>query len=100
MAYEIVKELKCISNISGLTKGEIYESASSNSSIDAESFLVFNNEGDLGKYNRENFEITKTSTRDKTGWIIKCNDCCKEVTSWQLANNNNKCIRCGQKFIL
>lgn len=105
MAYEVVKELKCIKNERKdekgyvlLTVGEIYESACSNSTINSNSFMVFDDEGDLYSFSKEYFEIIKTETIENTGWTIKCRDCCKEFSLEELIKNNNICSKCGQIF--
>lgn len=103
MAYEAVKKLKCITNVkydhSGkvdLRIGEVYESACSNSSFNDESFLVWDENGELQRFNKRFFEITETEVRENSGWIIKCNDCKKELMFEELAKNDFKCPKCGQ----
>lgn len=107
MSFEIVKELKCINNKVkenednfSLTIGGIYESVCVNSTIDSKYFMVFDDKGNLCKCGRDNFEIISIKENKNTGWIIKCNDCCKEMSINELLKNNNFCPRCGQKFNL
>lgn len=109
MAYKIVTELECLKNKKkkknkneyeyvNLTVGEIYESVCSNSPVDSDHFMVFDDDGDLRNFSKEYFEIAKTKVLENTGWIIKCKDCCHEISLKKLQENNNVCPVCGQKF--
>ena len=107
MAFEVVKKLKCITNERKdgrgyvlLTVGEIYESACANSAVDSEHFMVFDDEGNLYNFNKDYFEVVITETVENTGWIIKCKDCCKEMSIEEIFKNDKICPRCGQKFTM
>lgn len=104
MAFEVVKELECITNVNSegelvdLTVGELYESIYVNSTPNSKCFGVFCDEGLLTEFDSRYFKVVSTQKRENIGWQIQCRDCFKEVSLEDIIKSN-KCPSCGQQFI-
>lgn len=102
--FEVIDEVKCINNINNngdkvpLTINATYKEVCSNTTKENDTYMVFDDNGELCKFNKKYFEVTKTTVRNNTGWTIKCLDCKSELSLTEIVNNNNKCPKCGQIF--
>lgn len=103
MAYEIVREIKCIKNvdkdgvnIDGISVGTVYDQIFCNASVNNKLFGIFNDYSQFQEVDSELFEVLKTKVRENTGWEIKCLDCSSNLTVEEF--KKGECPKCGQKI--